>query len=142
MPRIQIAETCNPDNEAQIITSALPETAVESDTAALPKVLDDLEKKDVLPEEMVADTPYCSDENVQEAQRRGVELIGPTKEGAESVGSSDESKIEEAQASAYGLNVDDFQEHVPLAQRDAKRRPEIGVQETGPKQIPLAGEAV
>ncbi len=106
--QVQIAETCNPENEAQIITSALPETAVESDTAALPKVLDDLEKKDVLPEEMVADTLYCSDENVQEAERRGVELIGPTKEGAESVGSSDESKIEDAQANAYGLNVDDF----------------------------------
>lgn len=106
--QVQIAETCNPENEAQIITSALPETAVESDTAALPKVLDDLEKKDVLPEEMVADTPYCSDENVQDAERRGVELIGPTKEGAESVGSSDEKKIEEAQADAYGLNIDDF----------------------------------
>lgn len=106
--QVQIAETCNPENEAQIITSALPETAVESDTAALPKVLDDLEKKEVLPEELVADTPYCSDENVQEAERRGVELIGPTKEGAESVGTSDEGKIEEAQANAYELSIDDF----------------------------------
>lgn len=106
--QVQIAETCNPENEAQIITSALPQTAVESDTAALPKVLDDLEEKQVMPEEMVADTPYCSDENVQEADRRGVELIGPTKEGAGSVGSSDKTKIEDAGADAYGLNIDDF----------------------------------
>jgi hypothetical protein len=106
--QVQISETCNSENEAQIITSALPETAVESDTAALPKVLDDLEKKEVLPDELTADTPYCSDENVQEAERRGVELIGPTKEGAESVGSSDEEKIEKAQVNAYELNIDDF----------------------------------
>lgn len=131
--QVQIAETCSSENEVQLITSALPETAVESDTAALPKVLDDLEKKDVLPEEMVADTLYCSDKNVQEAQSRGVELIGPTKEGAESVGSSDEVKIEEAQSNAYEMNIDDFvvEEETEIVVRcPAGHEPEFSTHDT------------
>jgi len=94
--QVQIAETCNPENDVQIITCALPQTAVESDTAAAPEVLDTLEESHLLPEELFADTTYCSDENIQEAADRGVELVGPVQSG----GLVDKN--------VDRLNVDDF----------------------------------
>jgi Transposase DDE domain len=74
---VQIAETCSPTNEVQLITAALPQTACEADGAAVVPMLDQLEGSDLLPEEMVADTPSCSDENLQAAAGRGVDLVGP-----------------------------------------------------------------
>ena len=41
----QIAETCNPDNDVQIITCAIPQTAAEPDANAVEEVLDDLTSK-------------------------------------------------------------------------------------------------
>jgi hypothetical protein len=75
--QVQIAETCSPGNDVQLITAALPQTACESDGAAVVPMLDQLEGSGLLPEEMTADTPYCGDENVQAAAARGVELVGP-----------------------------------------------------------------
>ncbi len=75
--QVQITETCSPDNAVQLITGALPRTAAESDAAAVVPMLDQLEAAGLLPEEMLADTIYGSDENVQEAQERGVELVAP-----------------------------------------------------------------
>jgi len=94
--QVQIAETCNPENEVQLITVAIPQTAVESDTAALPVVIDELAKSELLPEQMLVDTLYAGDENVQLAQAHGVELVGPTPSG------SVESK------NVDQLNIDDF----------------------------------
>ena len=94
--QVQIAETCNPENEVQLITVAIPQTAVESDTAALPKVIEKLKGSELLPQELLADTLYCSDENVQFAQGHGVELVGPTPSG-----SAESKNIDQ-------LNVDDF----------------------------------
>ncbi len=92
----QIAETCNPENDVQIIVCAMPQTAVESDTTATSEVLDNLQETDLLPEELFADTHYCSDENIQDAAERGVELVGPVQSG---------SLIEK---DVDRLNVDDF----------------------------------
>jgi hypothetical protein len=75
--QIQLAETCGPTNEVQLITAALPQTACEPDADAVVPMLDQLEQTDRLPEEMLADTLYTSDENVQAAETRGVALIGP-----------------------------------------------------------------
>jgi hypothetical protein len=75
--QVQIAETCHPDNEAQLITCALPQTAAVPDEEAVAPVLADLQASGLLPEQMLGDTHYPSDENVQLAQRYGVELVGP-----------------------------------------------------------------
>jgi hypothetical protein len=75
--QVQLTETCSPENEVQLITGALPQTAAEADGAALVPMLDQLEESKLLPEEMLADTAYGSDENVQAAQARGVELVAP-----------------------------------------------------------------
>jgi len=94
--QVQISETCHPKNETQLITCALPQTAVEPDTTATSEVLDSLEKSGLLPQEMFADTHYCSDENIQAAAERDVELVGPVQCG----GLSDKD--------VDHLNVDDF----------------------------------
>jgi hypothetical protein len=75
--QVQIAETCVPGNEVQLITAALPQTACVSDATAVPPMLDQLEKAGRLPDELLADTLYTSDENVQAAEARGVDLVGP-----------------------------------------------------------------
>jgi len=94
--QVQIAETCAADNDVQLITCAIPQTAAASDTAALPEVIEVLKESELLPEALFADTLYCSDENVQAAEAQGVELVGPTPSGsAESPNS-------------HQLNRDDF----------------------------------
>ena len=75
--QVQLSETCGPDNEVQLITATLPQTACECDGAAAGPMLDRLEDSGRLPETMLADTLYTSDENVQAAAAWGVELIGP-----------------------------------------------------------------
>ena len=96
--QVQIAETCNPENDAQLITSAIAQTAVESDANAVKDVLQDLTANDLMPDDLLVDTGYSGDDNAQTAQRQGVELVGPVPPG------SGESKTDE-----YGrLNVDDF----------------------------------
>jgi hypothetical protein len=75
--QLQIAETCAPGNEVQLITAALPQTASAPDGHAVTPMLDQLEDARRLPEELLADTLYTGDENVEAAAARGVDLIGP-----------------------------------------------------------------
>ena len=96
--QVQLSETCHPQNEVQMITCAIPQTAAEPDSEAVEPVLDALEQTALLPEQLIADTLYCSDDNVQTAQQRGVELVGP-------VGGSDKPKED---ASCERLTIDDF----------------------------------
>jgi hypothetical protein len=96
--QVQLSETCNPENEIQLITCAIPQTAAEPDSEAVEPVLDDLEQNALLPEQWLGDTHYCSDENVQKAAQRGVELVGP-------VSGPEKSKED---ASYERLTIDDF----------------------------------
>jgi hypothetical protein len=91
--QVQITETCSPSNGVQLITAALAETAARSDAKALAPVLEDLEKTGLLPKEMTADTAYGSDDNVQAAAAKGVELISP---------------VSGPDSNPDRLNVDDF----------------------------------
>jgi len=75
--KVQLSETCSDDNEVQLIVAALPQTAANSDAEAFGEVLDDLKKKDRLPDTMLADTAFGSDENVQKAAAEGVDLVSP-----------------------------------------------------------------
>jgi hypothetical protein len=94
----QISETCNPENDVQLITSVIPQTAAECDGSSLSAVLHDLTAKNLLPVEMLADTHYTGDRNVQLAEGNGVELVGPVHRG------SGKAKDDEYQQ----LNIDDF----------------------------------
>ncbi len=98
----QFSETCGEANDVQLIVSALPQTAVEADANALTPVLEDLQKRDLLPEEMLADTSYGSDGNVQEASALGVELVSPVS------GPTTTQDTDATGEVAAKLTIDDF----------------------------------
>jgi len=75
----QLCESCSDNNEVQLITDVLPQTAADSDSAALPKVIQRLQDKGRKPNEVLADTAYGSDENEQHCAGRDIELISPVK---------------------------------------------------------------
>jgi len=104
----QLSETCHPENEVQIITSCLPQTAVDSDAAALQEVVEDLEKKDLLPKEILADCGYGSDENAEFCEKKGVELVSPTQAGATAMTAIEDEEREKVEEKVYSLNIDDF----------------------------------
>ena len=93
--QVQLAETCVPGNDVQLITAALPQTACVSDAQAVVPMLDQLEQGTRRPEELVVDTVYASDENVPAEAARGVDLVAPVPGRA-------------PEADSATLTVDDF----------------------------------
>ncbi|MBW2690732.1 MAG: transposase [Deltaproteobacteria bacterium] len=75
--QVQLSETSNPENEVQLITSAIPETAAEADANAVEKVLDDLERKGMMPNRLLSDSAYGGDDNVVNAAQKGVDIVSP-----------------------------------------------------------------
>jgi len=73
----QIVETCDPENDAQIITYAAVESAAESDADAIVPAVKALDGRGLKPEEMIADTAYCGGENDVALRDMGVALTGP-----------------------------------------------------------------
>jgi hypothetical protein len=76
--QVQIAETCDPENEAQLITYVAVEGAHESDCNSLMPYVEDAKERGVAPKEVFADTNYCSGSNLVNAAKEGVELVSPT----------------------------------------------------------------
>jgi hypothetical protein len=95
--QLQISETCNVDNDVQLITAVLPQTAVEADAKALMPMLDKLQEQERLPETMLADTSYGGDDNVQAAADMAVEVVSPVA-GPTTVAETDPER----------LTIDDF----------------------------------
>lgn len=94
--QVQICETYGDDNEQQFITCAKAESAVACDSDAVEPVLQELEEKSICPVQLLADSHYCSDENVMLAESKGVEIVGPVPSG--------QHKVDEYES----LNIDDF----------------------------------
>ena len=80
--QIQLSETCDTENEANLIVSAQVERAVQNDADALEPVLEDVANRDLLPETMLADAGYGGDKNMKIADLKGVELVSPVPGGA------------------------------------------------------------
>jgi hypothetical protein len=95
--KLQISETCNVDNDVQLITGVLPQTAAEQDANAMQPMLEKLQEQQRLPEELLADTAFGGDDNVQAAAGLGVEVVSPV------AGVVPATESEPAQ-----LTVDDF----------------------------------
>jgi len=74
---LTLAETCNPENEVQLITHFSVDPACESDADRVEPTLAALDERGVMPETVLADTSFGSVENVAAAARQGVELIAP-----------------------------------------------------------------
>jgi hypothetical protein len=81
----QKAETLN------LITHVEIERAHESDANALIPAIESAQKRDLGPEQLLADTLYGSDENVEKAKNKSVEVISPPmgSEKEETLGLSD-----------------------------------------------------
>jgi len=76
--QVQLSETCGADNEVQLIVSAIPETACQTDSAALAVVIEDLNRSGFKPAKLTADTAYGGDENHSRCLAEGIDLITPT----------------------------------------------------------------
>ena len=83
--QVQIMETYQPYGEGEkrdkskpnLITHVSVEQAHEHDSNALQPALDNTKSRGCCPEEVQCDTAYGSDENVQEAKEKGVDVIAP-----------------------------------------------------------------
>jgi hypothetical protein len=60
-----------------LITCEKVESADKHDSNALLPAIDEMEERGVKPEEMLADTAYCGDDNVRAEEDKGVSVILP-----------------------------------------------------------------
>ena len=102
--KLQISETCG-EGEGQLIVGALAQTASAHDANALKPMLEQLQEWELLPESMMADTAYGSDDNVRAAEALGVELASPV---AGPKGDGNASAESDAKPGPEPLSIDDF----------------------------------
>ena len=85
--QVQIMEAYSDDEDEKsrdetpnLITHVEVEPANESDANALMPAIESTEERGLKPEQVLADSLYGSDDNVKEAEEKGVELVAPTPE--------------------------------------------------------------
>jgi len=77
--QMQVQETYSPDkSQPNLITHVKVEAAHESDANALLPAIEDAAKRELAPQELLADSLYGSDDNVEKAKELGVVVISPT----------------------------------------------------------------
>jgi hypothetical protein len=77
--QMQVMETYSPDkSQPNLITHVKVEAAHESDANALLPAIEDAAKRELSPAELLADSLYGSDDNVEKAKELGVEVVSPT----------------------------------------------------------------
>ncbi|MGB3975326.1 MAG: transposase [bacterium] len=91
----QVSETSVADNPFEVIMAVKVESACESDSPAMMETIRDLQDQGLELEEMLADTSYGSQDNVDAAAEEGVSLISPAS------GTRDQTNDR--------LSLDDFQ---------------------------------
>jgi IS5 family transposase len=76
--QMQVMETYSEDkSQPNLITHIKVEAANESDANALLPAIEDAGKRDLAPKELLADTLYGSDDNVEKAKELGITVIAP-----------------------------------------------------------------
>jgi len=76
--QMQVMETYSEDkSQPNLITHIKVEAANESDAHALLPAIEDAAKRDLAPTELLADTLYGSDDNVEKAKELGISVIAP-----------------------------------------------------------------
>ena len=86
--QVQIMETYAPDKKGfSLITHVAVEKAHISDANALIPAIEETEKRDLKPEEVLADSLYGSDDNTEKAKELGVDVVSPVmgKESAKQI---------------------------------------------------------
>jgi hypothetical protein len=83
--QMQVMETYSEDkSQPDLITHVSVEAANESDANALLPAIEDAGKRDLAPTELLADTLYGSDDNVEKANELGTTVIAPVMGAKES----------------------------------------------------------
>ena len=75
--QLQLAQSYGEENEVNLITACLPQSAAESDSASLIPVIESQTGHELQPKNVLADTAYGGDENVTACEEGGIELISP-----------------------------------------------------------------
>lgn len=75
--QIQVCESSHDENPFEVVTHAKLESANESDSGFVEELISDIDQTHVKPEELLADTSYGSQDNVDFAKDHGVDLISP-----------------------------------------------------------------
>jgi len=76
--QMQVMETYSEDkSQPNLITHIKVEAANESDANALLPAIEDAGKRNIAPTELLADTLYGSDDNVETAKKLGITVIAP-----------------------------------------------------------------
>jgi len=76
--QVQVMETYSPDKtQPDLITHVSVEAAHESDANALLPAIEDTTQRNLAPSELLADSLYGSDENVETARKMDVEVVAP-----------------------------------------------------------------
>jgi Transposase DDE domain/Transposase domain (DUF772) len=109
--QVQVAETCDEENEIEVVTHVSVEGAHESDQHATIPVLDDLAQKDCKPDTLLADTGYGRGQNIVDAADRGVDLVSPSC-GQKPKSEEGEFTLDNFMFSADGQQI----EHCPMGQ--------------------------
>jgi hypothetical protein len=120
--QVQVMETYCKDEEVKeqtlnLITHIEVEPACKSDVNALIPAIKSSKERGLVPEELLADTLYGSDENCQKAAKLGVELVAPAK-------SKDKEGItlSDFEVSENGDVVSCPQGHAPVSIKKKKTR--------------------
>jgi hypothetical protein len=75
--QVQLNQAFDTGEGPGLVTGCLAESAAESDSAALAKILEQQERMGTLPEEQLADTAYGSQANVDLSAEKNVDLVAP-----------------------------------------------------------------
>jgi len=121
--QVQVMETYCKDEDVKektlnLITHIEVEPAHESDANALIPAIESSEERGLVPEELLADTLYGSDENCQKAEKLGVEVVSPAKSTKEKDGIT----LSDFKVSEKGDVVSCLQGHVPVRTKKKKTR--------------------
>ena len=77
--QMQVMETYSEDkSQPNLITHVKVEAANESDSNALLPAIEDATKRELAPAQLLADSAYGGDDNVEKAKELGVEVVSPT----------------------------------------------------------------
>ncbi len=77
--QMQVMETYSEDkSQPNFITHVKVEAAHESDSNALIPAIEDATKRELAPAQLLADSAYGGDDNVEKAKELGVEVVSPT----------------------------------------------------------------
>lgn len=100
---VQVAETCDPENDVQIITHVEVTPSSGSDTDVTVPLVEALEERRIRPTELWADTAYGSGHNAFQAERLGTELVSPI------AGPAPRPRVTTEQEAAPPFTAADFQ---------------------------------